>query len=269
MRMQLQSLAVLGAMGGAVGTGLAQSDPHPVDFQMRPSGDGMIETGTYDDQGTLVWGSRVIESRLGDEGDTNFTNNPGYESAVGAFPSSYPLGLTIRRALRAWDGLDFDAVADQPLILVKFLTQVPTPSDDTPVPAFPIGAANGSGYFHHHVGYAFAGATAVEGVFLLEVELWNGDPGSVVTEPLFVVFAQGTGLAQQDDAVAWVEANLIGSACVADLAPPQGQLTFADISAFLSAFTAQDPAADLAAPVGQYTFADISAFLAAFAAGCP
>ncbi len=269
MRMQLQSLAAMTVVCGAVQVGLAQSDPHPTDYQLRPAGDGTIETGAYNDQGVLVWGSRVIEARLGDEGDTNFTNNPGYESAVGAFPSGYQLGLTIRRALRVWDGQDFDAVADQPLILVKFLTQVPTPSDDTPVPAFPIGAANGSGYFHHHVGYAFAGAAAVEGVFLLEVELWNGNAGAVVTDPLFVVFAQGSGLAQQDDAVAWVEANLIGSACVADLAAPQGQLTFADISAFLQAFTAQDPAADLAAPAGQFTFADISAFLAAFAAGCP
>ncbi len=57
--------------------------------------------------------------------------------------------------------------------------------------------------------------------------------------------------------------------CAADLAPPFGELTFADISAFLVAFTNQDRAADLAAPFGQYTFADISAFLAAFSAGCP
>ncbi len=55
----------------------------------------------------------------------------------------------------------------------------------------------------------------------------------------------------------------------ADLAPPLGQLTFADIAAFLAAFSASDPAADLADPVGQFTFADITAFLGAFSAGCP
>jgi hypothetical protein len=55
----------------------------------------------------------------------------------------------------------------------------------------------------------------------------------------------------------------------ADLAAPFGQLTFGDISAFLGAFDAMDPAADLAAPFGQFTFGDISAFLAAFDAGCP
>ncbi len=59
------------------------------------------------------------------------------------------------------------------------------------------------------------------------------------------------------------------SCSIADLAPPYGQLTFADISRFLEAFSNQNPAADLAAPAGAFTFADISAFLAAFAAGCP
>jgi hypothetical protein len=67
-----------------------------------------------------------------------------------------------------------------------------------------------------------------------------------------------------------VSIQLAATSCnAADLAEPFGQLTFADIGAFLSAFNAQDPAADLAVPFGQFTFADISAFLAAFTAGCP
>ncbi len=63
---------------------------------------------------------------------------------------------------------------------------------------------------------------------------------------------------------------LAGGPCnAADLAAPFGQLTFADISTFLAAFTTSNPVADLAAPFGSFTFADISAFLAAFAGGCP
>jgi hypothetical protein len=269
MRMQTHVLFGTGLITGLCGVASA-TDPHPVDFQLRPAGDGMIETGVYTDSGELVWGSRVIEGLFGDTGDVNFTDNPGYENIPGTFASGFPLGLTIRRALREWDGATFDAIASEPLILVKFLTQVPTPADDTPTPAFQFGAANGSGYFHSHIGYAFANSNAVEGLFLLEVELWSGDAANVVTEPLFVVFAQGAAaVGEQDDAVDWVESNLIGTACIADLAEPFGQLTFGDISAFLGAFSAQDPAADLAAPVGQFTFGDISAFLAAFSAGCP
>jgi hypothetical protein len=55
----------------------------------------------------------------------------------------------------------------------------------------------------------------------------------------------------------------------ADLAPPCGSLTFADITTFLTAFNDMDPIADFEAPAGEYTFADIAAFLNAFVFGCP
>ena len=58
-------------------------------------------------------------------------------------------------------------------------------------------------------------------------------------------------------------------ACPADLAPPQGELNFFDISIFLSAYNAQNPAADLARPFGQFNFFDVSAYLSQFSAGCP
>ncbi len=70
------------------------------------------------------------------------------------------------------------------------------------------------------------------------------------------------------------ESNLRGlwlfrPACPVDLAAPTGTLTFADITAFLSAFDSGLGTADLAAPFGELTFADISAFLQGFVAGCP
>ncbi len=57
--------------------------------------------------------------------------------------------------------------------------------------------------------------------------------------------------------------------CPADLAEPFGVHDFSDVSAFLVAFGAMDPAADLAEPLGGFDFSDVLAFLVAFAAGCP
>lgn len=54
----------------------------------------------------------------------------------------------------------------------------------------------------------------------------------------------------------------------ADLAAPLSQLTFIDVSTFISAFNAQDPIADLAAPYGTFDFFDISHFLTAYTQGC-
>ncbi len=55
--------------------------------------------------------------------------------------------------------------------------------------------------------------------------------------------------------------------CPADMTG-DGTLNFFDISAFLSAFSVQDPIADFDGN-GTFNFFDISAFLEAFAAGCP
>lgn len=55
----------------------------------------------------------------------------------------------------------------------------------------------------------------------------------------------------------------------ADLAEPFGVLDLADIQAFVTAFTAQDPAADLAEPFGIWDLADVQTFAGSFVAGCP
>jgi subtilisin-like proprotein convertase family protein len=55
--------------------------------------------------------------------------------------------------------------------------------------------------------------------------------------------------------------------CTPDLTG-DGVLDFFDVSAFLSAYSAQDPAADFTGD-GQYDFFDVSAFLNAYSTGCP
>ena len=56
-------------------------------------------------------------------------------------------------------------------------------------------------------------------------------------------------------------------ACVADLTG-DGELDFADISAFLAAFTKPIPLADLNND-GEYDFIDITTFLSSYTSGCP
>ena len=59
----------------------------------------------------------------------------------------------------------------------------------------------------------------------------------------------------------------LANPCPADLTG-DGLLNFFDVSAFLSAFGAMEPAADFTND-GLYNFFDVSAFLSAFGAGCP
>ena len=63
-------------------------------------------------------------------------------------------------------------------------------------------------------------------------------------------------------------ASILGApACIADLTG-DGNLDFFDVSAFLNAYNAMDPAADFTGD-GMYNFFDVSVFLNAYNAGCP
>lgn len=57
--------------------------------------------------------------------------------------------------------------------------------------------------------------------------------------------------------------------CPADLAPPFGVLDLADVQAFVTGFTTQDPIADLAPPFGVWDLGDVQAFVDSFISGCP
>lgn len=67
-----------------------------------------------------------------------------------------------------------------------------------------------------------------------------------------------------------VLAGLVGSLPCnsADFAEPFGELSFFDVSAFLTAYNSTDPSADLNND-GQFNFFDVSLFLGAYSAGCP
>ncbi len=112
------------------------------------------------------------------------------------------------------------------------------------------------------VGSAFSGSVLVDGDTItvsstlpidstLPLIDSNGNElGTVTTTGTATIVAVGT--------VPGCEADLNGD----------GELNFFDVSAFLGAFAAMDPAADINGD-GLYNFFDVSAFLAAFAAGCP
>ena len=61
----------------------------------------------------------------------------------------------------------------------------------------------------------------------------------------------------------------VNQTCPADLAAPFGVLDVSDISAFLSLFSAEDPAVDFAEPVGEFTVDDVLSFLIFYTQGCP
>jgi len=66
----------------------------------------------------------------------------------------------------------------------------------------------------------------------------------------------------------WPGVPFLAACNDADLAGPFGLLDLADITAFVQAFMAQDPAADFDGN-GLFDLDDVVAFVTAFTAGCP
>ena len=76
-----------------------------------------------------------------------------------------------------------------------------------------------------------------------------------------------TGTIYWDD-LCYVQGDVSPGCNAADLAEPYDILDLSDITAFVGAFTTQDPAGDLNGD-GIYDLSDITAFVDAFLAGCP
>lgn len=251
----------------------ASSGLHDADFILAVR-DSQIVTGVVNpDTGDVIYPSRIKSAMLGAEGFPNFTNDPGFNAELGQLVPGMTIGFSILRAPRVWDDvtMDFDTTASEQITVRAAAQDIDAPSSDTVLEGIVFGQASNtpSATFHHHMQYLLNGALPpmVQGVWMLELELWTESSGIDASDPLYLVFAQGDGEDQLDDAIAWIEDNLIGSACLADLTG-DGVLDFFDVSAFLVAFNAQDTVADFNND-GQFNFFDVSSFLSAYTEGCP
>lgn len=228
---------------------------------------GRIVTGAAD-EGVPVFPERVFESEFGELGTPDVTTEPGFDSGDGAFPPGRLVGISVRKALRAWTGADFATFPAERIQITKNSTTIETPASDPPAGetagSLALGLASSSGRLHQHATFRLTDPAA-PGIYLLELEAWMTDTQTGVSEPFWIVFAQGDQ-PDHDAAVAWVEANLTDP-CIADF-NGDGALSVADFTAFRTAYLAGDAAADLSGN-GVLDVADFTAFRNAYLAGCP
>jgi hypothetical protein len=262
----------------ASGAALAQVDPVDVILSVQ---NGRLVTGRVDPGSGLVLAPRyVFAGTLGDTGIPGATFNPGFDSEPGDLPPTTLVGLTIRRALRVWDGAGFAPIAQPPsppaaVQIIKNTTTIVTPELDPAAcgvgDSLVLGQTSSGGNLHTHPAYQLVNQTTA-GIYLVEVELWLGSPGSAVSDPVYILLDQNAP-AQAAAAFAWADSNLTGPpACRAncDGSTTSPILNVADFSCFLNRFASGDCAANCdgstTSPV--LNIADFSCFLNLFAAGC-
>ena len=231
------------------------------DVVLGIDGAGAIVTGAETDGGV-----EFPASVFGAVFEDGFTDEPGFDSLSGAFAPGEILGMDILRALHVWDGESFWRLADSTVSISKFGMSIETPPCDAIVSeGFVFGDADGSGTFHHHVGYQLLGP-ASPGIYLLTVGLWSLDGDPTPSSPLHLVLEQPGHAFDAGEAAAWVEDNLFQLACRADMSG-DGVLNVLDFVAMQSAFQAGESRADMN---GDCTLSvlDFVAFQQAFVAGC-
>ena len=207
---------------------------------------GRIVTGRVDN-GVTVSPRYVFQGILGETGIPGVTFNPGCDSEDGTFVPNTPVGLTIRRSLRIWNGQNgFDLLPGSPPVttmnLVKNTTTISTPASDPPNcgigDSLALGLANSVGRLHQHPAYQLIGQSDT-GIYLLELQVWMNDSSTGVSDPIAILLNQNETLANADAAFAWAEAHF-HSACYAncDGSTTAPVLNVLDFSCFLNRFAA-------------------------------
>lgn len=197
--------------------------------------EGAIHTGANTSKGAEA--ARVFGATFGDTGVARFTSNPGFEAAPGTFATGSRVGFTPRTGLLRFTGSAVEPVENERLE-VKFLTLVSVVGLD-PAPGFDL-AVQSNGGWHRHLGFrlfASKGALPPSGIYAFELELYSNDGVTLPSAPFWLVFNDGRSAEELEEAVAWIDANLVegGAPCPADL-DGDGAIGASDLATLLAAW---------------------------------
>lgn len=169
--------------------------------------DNHIVTGSYN-LGVFTPGQRVFGAEFG-ELFPNFTDEPGFDSLPGTFPTTSSISFNVLAALRLWEGDHFGNLIPAVQISIGFgpVTPVLTPLTDVITPGFSL-AVGSNGEWHRHLQYTLQ-APAPDGIYLLQMNLVGDDPTMQASLPFWLVFNQNRPEAEHDAAIEWANQNLV------------------------------------------------------------
>lgn len=172
---------------------------------------GQVVTGIGDhDSGTISdIGERVFGADLGLNASFWESEEPGIFIGEGSLPDNTLVGFVIEAALRYWDGTGPVnlSIAPDAMTLEFGPESRTTPALDSEVGGFSIlYDADAPGGFDEHFDFLID-ATAPEGIYVLQMRFTlSGFADSVST---WTVFNAGLDEELHDEAIEWVEANLV------------------------------------------------------------
>jgi hypothetical protein len=191
---------------------------HPGDIFVGLDGSQLI-TGQINSDQTITLGVRAFQSAFGVGEFDGFTSNPGFDALPGTFDPDYRIGFNILDALKFWNGsLElFDPTGGETLN-ISFLT-LEADTAECFVPGFDLAVQANGGWHRHFSFYLNSDAKGVRdpGIYLLKLDLYYTAPGSINSEPFWLVFNYNDSRANHDAAFEWVQVHLVDPACPADV----------------------------------------------------
>ncbi len=202
------------AMGLFAGTALAEEEHF--DVWLTLSGGSLVTGAISEDELTTIDGVRVFGAELG-EILPDFSDEPGIQGIDGTFAAGDRFGVTIRRAVRAWNGTDFTTMAASRFQLDFGPQTMVSPTMDLLVGGIEL-AADSEGGIHDHPSFTLLDPSS--GIFLLELSLTSIGGTYGTTEPFWIVFNNGETEEAHEASIQWANDNLV---------PTPGVLTLAGV----------------------------------------
>jgi hypothetical protein len=222
--------------------------PAAAEFDVSPAvvGGRIVTHGWDDEASTFVSNTRVFGYEFGeDEFDPFRIQDPGFNAFSGnGLPQGSLLHFDILSDLRYWTGED--DVVFGPVDSAETLSLRPvvgTPNERIAgtgtgvAEGFALGTVAAGGSLHRHLESTLNPGGGREspnsGLYIVELRLRSSAPEIAPSLPFFVIYNAGGGIANHEQAIEWVQTNLV----------PFGDfdrdhsLTAADLPAMLDALT--------------------------------
>lgn len=179
---------------------------------------GQLVTVAVSEAGDPLGPARVFASDFGTLAGFVFTDEPGNQVAPGTLTGATRYTISIRAALRRWNGSDFSQIAHE-----RFNAQddggtfsVFSPPTDpgalAPLPAYDLPVRPDGGLHAHTSNYLFAAdlvSPGSTGIYLLELQQSTDLPGVAPSLPYYIVYNFGESEAAHQAALDFAENVLV------------------------------------------------------------
>lgn len=236
----MKAFTLFGVGIAAIGLAARESIAQHADVSPRVEAGKIVIDGRIDSPAETIPNVRVFGYDFGEDADDPFViGDPGFNALGGSgLPPGSRVGFQILADLQYWSGgggaVAVGGVPGNETLTIQYGAQTRTAGTGTgTLSNLLFGPTVGAGgTFHEHLvsllngsdgnaepaaqtpgwpssGYAGDGIEAAPGIYMLQLRVISNDPGILASDPIWIVYNNGLGEQAHEDAIDWVQGNLV------------------------------------------------------------